>query len=49
MSKHISADQKLQVATDLKPSKQVSKADIKHQSSEPPGPPAGTNAKNQFR
>ena len=49
MSKHVSADQKLQVSTGLKPSKQISKPELKHQTTEPPGPPTGTNAKNQFR
>lgn len=49
VSKHISAEQKLQVSTRLKPSKRVSEPKLKHQTSEPPGPPIGTNSKNQFR
>lgn len=49
MSKHMPAEQKLHVATELKPSKRMTKPELKHQTSEPPGPPTGTNSKNQFR
>lgn len=48
MSKHSEADDKLHVR-EQDMLKKLPKNRLKHQANEPTGPPAGTNAQNQFR
>lgn len=49
MSKHSSAEDKLHISPNLRPSKRLTKQKLIHQSNDPTGPPIGTNSKNQFR
>jgi hypothetical protein len=49
MSKHSSPEDKLHISPNLRVTKPLPKQKLSHQSKEPPGPPTGTNSKNQFR
>lgn len=49
MGKHASAEDKLHISLNLRSSKIPKQKRVNRDPPEPPGPPKGTNANNQFR